>query len=162
MQPVSVPELIKDQRKFVTQVLCAVVEELERRDKAHKEKFKLEKLSAIFDNLGHPFEKLASASDRRDYRPLGLYGLESVQKALDDFREALVRRGLDIETYDSVKHLYERLDYPLLKLRACLEESLAENSVDQPTAYIFAWFVIEHLKQLRDIAREIDEEYESS
>ena len=157
MEPVSVSELIKDQREYVTKILSTVVEDLERRDTAHKEKFKLEKLSAIFDNLGHPFEKLASACDGREYRPLGLYGLDSVQKALGDFREALVRRGLEIETYDSVKYLFERLDYPLLQLRAYLEESVAENPVDQPTAYIFAWYVIEHSKRLSDIARAIDE-----
>lgn len=155
---IPVREFIRDQEKQAADLLTSALAELEGRDSTHKKEFRMEKLKIGFEKLSHPLEKLTSACDGDDDPAFGRYGLESIQDALAKFREALVRRGLDIDTYDAVKYGYERLEYPLRQLKAHLD---GDTMLDQQAAYIFASFVAERLTELKAIAAEIDEEYSS-
>jgi hypothetical protein len=155
---ISVREFIRDQEKQAADLLASAFAELGGRDSTHRKEFRMEKLTIGFAKVGYPLEKLTSACDGRDDPAFGRYGLESIQNALAEFREALGRRGLDIDTYDAVKYAYERLEYPLCKLKAHLD---GDAILDQQAAYIFASFVAERLTELKAMAAEIDEEYSS-
>jgi len=82
------------------------------------------------------------------------------EQILDKLSNALKDRGLEIDAYDSVKDIYKLLEYPINELELYFDKSKREEKIiNHKTAYIFSFFIREKLKELRDIAKEIDEEY---
>jgi hypothetical protein len=161
---VSVPNLIKDQKTYLSNVLTAVIGELKHREKAHKEKFRMEKLASFFpDTLGYCFEKINLSTTTLKEPALGAWGVEQVKQVLKTFQEALAKRGIDLDTYDVVKNVYILLEYPLAELEAFFQnvENGRELNINERTAYIFAFFVEKQVNELKDLAREIDEDYSS-
>lgn len=161
---ISIPDLIADQMQYVEEIQKSVVTELRRRDSLHKEKFRMEKLAAIFpQTMSYHLEKIFDSIDRIELAPLGEVNLEYVVKKLQEFREALTRREIELKTYPGVEYLYEELQYPLEKLREFF--SMLENKqrpgIDRQTARIFTFFLQKRLEELQQAAREIDEEYSS-
>jgi len=111
---VSIPDLIEDQRTCLSEILTSVIGELEQKGKAHKEKFKMEKLASFFPStLGYAFEKVFEGTAEIKHDPRGEWGLHEIKQAFQKFREALSKRGIE---YDSVNYMCERLEYPLAEL----------------------------------------------
>jgi hypothetical protein len=96
-----------------------------------------------------------------DNNVLGLYGIQTVQKRLQDFQHALEIRGIELDTFNVIEEIYELLKYPLAELGVFFEqcEKGGEPRLDSQVAYIFAFFAQEKIDELRVVAREIDEEY---
>ena len=123
----------------------------------------MEKLEAVFlgisDYIGNIFENIG----KPDRAQLGLMHVKLVNEVMGKLKEALQKRGIEIGTYDSIKHLYELLEYPITELELYFDMLIAEKvqRINDKTAYIFAYFVSKHLSQLKEIANEIDEEYYS-
>jgi len=155
-------DLIKEQRKYLSKILKKVTKVLEAEEKAHKEKFKMDKLEAVFPNtLSYYIEKIFENIGKLDHAELGLMHVKLVKEVMGKLKEALQKRGIEIDTYGSIKDLYELLEYTITELELYFDRSKTEEElrINDKTAYIFAYFIREHLSKLKGIAKEIDSEY---
>nr|QNO49192.1 hypothetical protein CDCKMDEO_00037 [Methanosarcinales archaeon ANME-2c ERB4] len=84
-----------------------------------------------------------------------------VKEVMDKLKESLQKRGIEIDTYDSIKYFYTLLEYPITELKLYFDRLIAkkEPRINDKTAYIFAYFIREQLSELKEIAEEIDDEY---
>jgi len=159
---ILVIDLVKEQKKYLSKILKKVIKVLKAEEKAHKEKFKMDNLEVVFpDALSYYIEKIFENIGKLDHAELGLVHVKLVKKVMDKLKRALQKRGIEIDTYDSIKFLYELLEYPIIELELYFEKLLAreEPNINDKTAYIFAYFIREHLSQLKEITKEIDNEY---
>lgn len=157
---VNIPGIIVEQRKYITEILSTIVTNLEAEEKAHKERFRMEKLSMIFsDSLVYNFEKIFEGIYREDFVELAAGHLEIVHEMAQNFREAVGRRNMDY--YDSLNHDYSLIEHAITRLKNyCSSKANGEKSeIDKPTAEIFAIYLREQIANLRQQAREIDEDY---
>lgn len=160
---VSIPDLITDQKKYVSEILLSIVDRLEQEEKAHKEKFRIEKLTSAFAPLHYAFEKLYKVLLTGEiHHPIyGESNLQQIKGTLDTFKNALARRGIELETYDPIKFVYKELGYPLNELEKFFQNAKESKTlnIDEKTAYIFVFFVEKQIDELEEIAKEMDEEY---
>ena len=162
-EDVSIPDLIADQRTYLSEILTSVIGKLEHDEKAHKEKFRMEKLASFFPaTLDYDFEKVREGTTKTTIEHVApaAVGLCRIKKALQDFREALSKRGIE---YDSVNYVCKLLEYPLAELEVFFQnvQNGKEPNINEKTAYIFAFFVEKQLNELKLLAQEIDEDYSS-
>jgi hypothetical protein len=113
-----------------------------------------------FDQVGYAFEKIYEEVRHDSVPVLSKWAVEHLQKSLDDFETLLKERGLSVDTYDSVEYLYDEIRHPLLELRKFLHEEPSEV-LSAKSAIVFAKALQVSFDELREIAREIDEEYAS-
>jgi len=161
---ISVIDLVKEQERYLSKILKEVINVLETEEKAHKEKFKMKKLEAVFPNtFSYYIEKIFEKIEKSKHAEFGLMYVKLVKEVMDKLKESLQERGIEIDTYDSIKYLYELLEYPIIELKLYFERLIAkeEPRINDKTAYIFAYFIREQLSQLKEIAKEIDDEYSS-
>jgi len=159
---ILVIDLIKEQRKYLSKILKKIIKVLKDEEKAHKEKFKMEKLEAVFPNtLSYYIEKIFENIGKLDRAKLGLGHVKLVKEVMDKIKESLQKRGIEIDTYDSIKYHYELLEYPITELELYFDRSKAkeEPRINDKTAYIFTCFIKEELYKLKEIVIEIDSEY---
>jgi len=164
VKQVSIPDLIADQRKYVSEILSSVISELARREAVHKDEFKMEKLASVFPpSLGYSFEKIFAGTREREDPSLAESHVREVKRVLQTLRDVLARRGIGIDTYDSIKHIYELLEHPLAELENFFGSGRAgaQPNINQEAAYIFTFFVRAQIDELRQVAKEIDDDYAS-
>jgi len=60
-----------------------------------------------------------------------------------------------------IEDLYEELAYPISELEAYFQylEKGQKPNINEKMAYIFAFFVTKKFDELKDVAKEIDEDY---
>lgn len=161
---ISVIDLLREQRKYLSEILKNVINVLKAEEKAYKEKFKMEKLETVFpNNFLYYIEKVFRSIGKSEYAKFGLINIKLVEKLMDELRESLKRKGIEIDTYDSIKYLYELLEYPIMELKLYFNKLIdgEKPRITDKTAYIFAYFIKDRLSQLKEIAKEIDDEYSS-
>jgi hypothetical protein len=159
-QSVPVMELIEKQRAETFRILSEVVEDLRAQEEAHRAKIRGVKLMGVFDQAGYAFEKIFEEL-RRDSAPvMGTWGVGHLRTSLDNFEKLLNERGLKLDSYDSVKYLYDEIEHPLTELRKFLNREESEV-LSNRSAIVFAEALQSHFDELRHIAGEIDEEYAS-
>lgn len=161
---ILVIDLIQEQRKYLSKILKKVIKVLEAEEKVHKEKFKMDKLETVFpDTLLYYIEKIFENIGKLDHAELGLVHVKLVKKVMDKLKRTLQKRGIEIDTYDSIKFLYELLEYPIIELELYFNKLTAkeEPRINDKTAYIFTYFIKDKLYELKEIAKEIDDEYSS-
>lgn len=161
---IPVPDLIRDQRDCLSELLRRVVSTLEAEEQAHKEKFSMQSLAALFPHtLHYSISKLFELTiDSPTSRPqLADLGLKEVNKILDSFKSALEARYASMDAVPVIKHVYEKLNYPLEKLRAFINDKTdgKVSQIDAQAAYIFVFFINAKIHELIAMATEIDEEY---
>lgn len=156
---VNIPGIISRQRNVIEDVLKEVLEELKKEEKEHKEKFKGKKLVDLFPNsLGYFIRKMYEEIHRRKAPPsLGTTHFKPVEKALNDFRQALEKRDL-WEASESIKYIYEELEYPVGELKRYFEGTIDSDSSDKG-ANINLFFIQKKVEELKEIAEQIDEDY---
>jgi hypothetical protein len=159
-QYINVLTLIERQRAEATRILLEVVEDLREQEQAHRDKFRGVKLEKTFAQTGYAFEKIFEELRRDSVRGVSSWGIDHLQKSLDDFDGLLKERGLGVDAYDSIKYLYEEIRHPLDELKKFLNEGSSEV-LSFKSAVVFASALTTSFDRLREIAREIDEEYES-
>lgn len=161
-EDISIPDLIADQRTYLSEILTSIIGELEQKEKAHKEKFKIEKLVSFFPaTLGYSFGKVFAEIKRGKYPPtLALLNLQQINQTFQNFREAILKRGI---TYAPVNYECELLEYPLAELEAFFQniQEGKEPNINEKTAFIFASFVEKQIEELKLLAQEIDDNYSS-
>jgi hypothetical protein len=107
--------------------------------------------------VSYAFEKIFE--EGRGATPaLGSWAVSHLQKSLDNFESLLKARGLAIDSYDSIKYLYDQIEYPLAELTKFVHREPSEIASRQAVA-VFAEALQSYFGQLRHIAGEIDEEY---
>ncbi len=159
---ISIPELIADQNSYASTIFTSIIEKLEQEEAAHKKQFKKEKLVAIFSpTLGYHVEKVFESIRSGKDAAFGAINLGLIKRALQDFQLALAKRGIELDTYDVVEDLYDVLAYPMSELEAYFQhlEKGEKPNINEKTAYIFAFFITKKIDELKDVAKEIDEEY---
>jgi len=161
---ISIPDLIADQRKYISDILNMVIGKVESEEAAHKEKFRMEKLVSVFpDTLDYHLQKVLEATGMEEESAFGEADLQQIKQTVQSFRDALEKRGIELETYDCIKYVYELLEYPLDELEKFFQsvKSGKESDITEKAAYIFAFFVKKQVAELRRMAKEIDEDYSS-
>jgi hypothetical protein len=165
---VSLPDVIAAQRMYVRELLSSILTKLQREVEEHKERFRMVKLVDCFTSqIGYAFEKLsqgvhASGPNKAGHAHMGLWGLEHIRDVLASVQEALAKREIELDAYPGIGYLYGEVRYPIQKLEAFLEskKTCQRVPIDEEAATIFVSFLRTKLNELRDMAREIDEDYE--
>lgn len=161
---ISVADLIEDQKKYLSNILKNVIDISRTEEKEHKDKFKMEKLEELFpDTLSYYFQKISEDIGKPDRAELGRMDVRLIRGIMDKLKESLQRRGIEIETYQSIAYIYEVLEYPMAELEEYFDKQIANEDpeIKDKAANIFAHFAREQLLELKEIAKEIDDEYSS-
>jgi hypothetical protein len=126
----------------------------------------MEKLDDAFtDQKTYAFEQLSkgvyeSGPEKSAHAHMGLWGLEHIRGILTSLQEILTKRGVNLDDYPGISELYGEIRHPAEQLEAFLEAKKAGKTtpIDEETASIFVYFLRKKLDELREMAREIDEE----
>jgi hypothetical protein len=116
-----VADLISDQNDGISGALKGLLDLTRERDRLHREEFRADRLEATLgERVGYLLEKLGEGLSPMSPSggPLARISVDGLGKALDDFQAALGRRGLSVETYDSIRDAYPKLRYALAQLQA--------------------------------------------
>lgn len=158
---INIPGLISKQRQAISGILNEVLDELKRQEIKHKEKFKDESLADTLGKNQRYFVSKVWESIHSDQYPasLGLMHIELIQKSLKSFKEALEKRDL-WGAYDSIKHIYEELQYPISEVEKYFRgEDVAASARNRAEVNFF--FIDKKLEELEQIANEIEEDYKT-
>ena len=158
---VRVSELIEMQRREAVRILTDVARQLRESDEAHKRQFRSISLRNAFANVTYAFEKISDDARRSSAPGMGGWAVEYLQSSLLEFETLLRDRGLDLETYDHIKYLYDEIRHPLSQLRTYIKGETSEIR-SRETAIVFADALQGHFTELMGLAREIDEDYASA
>ena len=157
---VPVLELIEKQRAEAVRILSEVVEELRAQEEAHRAQFRESKIVGVFDQVSYAFEKIYEEL-RRDSGPiLSNWAVDHLHETLNNFEKHLKERGLTVDSYDSIKYLYDEIDHPLTELTKFIKGEPSEVASNK-SASVFADALRHRFDELRRMAKEIDQEYAS-
>jgi hypothetical protein len=157
---VPVQEQIEKQRAEAARILSEVVEELRQQEEVHRAQFRRIKLLTAFNQVSYAFEKLFEESHGDSGPILSNWAVDHLRKSLEAFERLLKERGLAVDSYDSIKYLYDEIEHPLTELSKFVKGEPSEV-LSNKSAAAFAEALQHYFGELRDIAREIDEEYSS-
>jgi len=153
-------ELINAQRLSLNKALREAVMKLEQEEREHREKHRDKKLAEAFpDSLRYYYEKIVESISWDRPNEFGAMHVELVADAMSKFKLRLKERG-PLETYDSVTQLTALIEYPISELKRFFTQPDI-SKLNDDDAYIFLVFIRKNIDELLDIAKEIDEEYES-
>jgi|SRR3990170_4171017 len=156
---INILGLVSEQKKYISAILSTLTGRLEAEDKAHKEKFRMEKLVNLLpDAMDYGFEKVFEGINTASNRENGAICLKLIHDCYNQLIEKLKER----EEYPANNVLVHHIDdilYPIKKLEAFFEDS-AENTLSEKDAYIFASFLSNKHSYILELLKEIDEEYE--
>lgn len=155
---ISVPPMIADQRESLAVILQKVTEELRDRERRHREEFRMVRLASIIDNPNTHYSlgKICEATDKPELAPLAIAAVDEVKDRFAEVEQGLKDRGMSRNTYESISHLYEYLDYAIARLGTYFRTP----EFDERMAYIIAVFVREYTGRLAKALRDIDEQYD--
>lgn len=155
---VDLPKLVTTQRSRMSEVLRQVVEALRREEERHKAMFKGKTLAAAFPQvINYYFEKLYESLHSSNPRELGRAHVSLIRDAVDGFKAGLTERGI-LEAHASVNYHLDLVAYPLDRLDQYFSAGRSAH-LNERDAFIFVSFVQDQVSQLRNMAREIDEDY---
>lgn len=158
MHHVEIPSLIKQQQVYLGEILSKVITELEKQEMEHCVMHKDKKLEDIFPRtMRYHFGKIYEATYSRKGFLLGTPSLKIIAKCIESFKDELSIRG-EWGVYESIDYHYELIGYPLKRLESYFE---GDGSMNEKDAYIYASFLSNQIKSLQEIAKELDEQYES-
>jgi hypothetical protein len=160
LQYVPVRALIEQQRVETKRILTEVVTDLRDKEESYRAQFRDVRLVATFSQVSYAFEKIFEGIRRGSIANMSPWGISHLQKVLDDFEQGLNQRGINLDTYDSIKYLYKDMAHPLTELSKFILGRPSEVA-SYESATVFAEALQGYFGRLRDIAVEIDEEYAS-
>src|SRR5260370_39600122 len=114
----------------------------------------------VFNQVSYAFEKIFEAVRTDPGLDGSNWAVDHLDKSLADFEGLLKERGLGVDSYASIKYLYEQIEHPLTALRKFLRREPSEV-LSSKSAAVFAEALRHYFDDLRNIAREIGEEYSS-
>lgn len=156
---IDVPSMIAEQREAVAAALAGILEKLREDEMAHRKKFAGSKLADAFPStLGYYHEKISESIAGRMPGSFGADILESVAGYIATFKQGLEERG-SLDAYEPITDEFELLEYPIAELLGFFRNPQASKLNDKD-AMIFHFFIRNRIKNLIDMAKEIDREYE--
>jgi len=152
---ISVPvlEFVKTQATALGTTLRATLREVDLADRAHREKFAGQPMEGIFRGLSHPIEKMHQAVSEPSFRPVGMFGVDAVRRAMAQFRQGLEQRHEPFG--DDLEFQFGHLEAGLTRLTDFFEG----RTDDAELADILATYVADRVAELRSWAEEMDREY---
>jgi hypothetical protein len=157
---VSIESLIEGQRDILQRVLTEVLGKLKKEEADHRAKYRDQRLQDVFPStLGYYFEKIAEATHGSKPAEFGTIHVRLIAETIEAFKERMKQRGI-LGAYDSVIYLIELIEYPIQELTDYFVDTTSSH-ISAKGAYIFAFFIERHIEELKGIAKEIDETYES-
>ena len=156
---INIPGLIAKQRQAISGILNQALDELKKQEQAHKEKFKDESLAGTLGKNQRYIVSKVWESIHSDRYPasLGLMHIELIQKSLESFKQALEKRDL-WGVYESIKYIYEELQYPIGEVEKYFRGEDVTASA-RKRAEVNFFFIDRHFEELQQIAKEIEEDY---
>ena len=154
---VEIPDLITTQKDVLIDVLDKVIETLKEEETGHRKKFAGENLTKHLQITDPFFSYIYDATTSPD-SPFDLTvatWVDSILNAINEFKTSLKEREEPDYTFC---WRYEKLDYALQHIKGCFG-GVNETHIDREDAYIFAKFAQQEVKELKKIAKEIDERY---
>ena len=114
----------------------------------------MKKLASYFpDDCRYTFEKLYQGVYTVDYRHISESHIDLLKKGVSSFKQALTKRGIIIKDHTSLNQTLNEIKYPIGKLKIFFG---LRNIIDQDTANIFIFFLQEKIKELNEMAKELD------
>jgi hypothetical protein len=126
----------------------------------HMNKPKHQKLSDVFpEMLRYYFEKIGDSVYGSKPPEFGAVHVPLINQVVQDFGSALDEK-VDLEIRDGLVQVLEELMYALEALQQYLDNPNT-SKLNKKDAKIFLFFIREQVKELQDVAREVDEESQS-
>ena len=150
---------INIQENFIKNQLEEILNNLQKEKKEHIEKFKNDKLTDCFQMFNYAYEKTYSISGF--YTQNDTLGFSLVKDIIEKLKEKLCKRFVNWENTNfasDIKFVEDIYKYLLLKPEIINEEGnenkfLKRNLLEN---------MFTHLKELKDMAKEVDAEYENN
>ena len=159
---ISIPDIVAMQREGLSNVLQSIIDHLHARERSHREKYRMVKLSEILgSNLLYFCGKLSEGTKNHVTAGIGLAALETLADHLKSAESAMKERGIERDNYDFVEYYYDILEFPMNELHQYYEQRKngQKTTIDDRTAYVFSFFVSKHFQKLEVLLAEIDAEY---
>ena len=154
----NIHELIKTQNKIIYTSLTEVVLKLKSEEMEHRKKHRAKSLEGIFpQTLHYHFEKMYESTHRTSPFDIGKINYDLIKKILGEFITELQNRGV-YDAYDWLKYHIELIEYPLERLKNYFYK--IEDVPNDKDAYIYIFFLEKQFKEIVQMAREIDSEYQ--
>ena len=156
-EDVNVPDLIATQKGVFVEVLKNVIETLQEEEVEHRKKFGGKKLISAFQHTSYAFQKVleATLSTKSPHAELVGTHIDQILKSVETFKSELRERD---EPDDNMEHAYENLNYALQHIKAYFHAP-EETHIHSEDTYIFADFAKRQMRELKEVAQEIDERY---
>ena len=156
-ETVSLPELIKKNSQALVVAIEKLIGHIEAEKEDHRAKYRGKSLADNFQNLAYFVEKIFEHG--RTKNPMASAGIASIRDILKSFQADLEVRSDHYRSADFMSHRIPRLEYAFEKFESYMKGDVTQNEND---AYVLATFIETEMNFFRDIAREIDAEYQSS
>lgn len=157
---VLLTDLIQKQRAGIEARLVAIRDELLNRERNHKMSFANEPLQALFpQTLDYVISKVSEGIHTPGSAALGAANLEYVADIVSKFKCALEARN-ELPANEGLAYELSEVDHPIDRLRQYFASSLEYFTAAD--AFVFVFFLEHKLEHLREIARQIDAEYEEA
>ncbi len=164
-QTVDCCELRQVQNRGIAGLLREVVRELEEEKRMHLARFHGQSLTPDLDKLSYPLGKVfetAHAMQRGSIAPghdLGSMGLDNIEAAVTQLRAKLNERGYEPGVLPGADVAVDAISHAVMRLRGLFASDAGE--LPGRDAEAFATYLDVHLKELKEFAREFDDEYAS-
>lgn len=146
--------IINIQSKFCEKLLDDIINKLKDDENTHREKFMNDKLTDCFhSSLSYIFSKVKEGARNTTGRDFALSNFKSIIKAISSFEKNLIDRGEE----ESIEYIKEDLSYSTEKVLNYLE---GKEDVDLRAAEIFIEYVERQVNLLKQIAKDIDGNYQ--
>lgn len=158
---VNISALISRQDSILGDQLAAVEAHLMEDERRHRAEFEGHQLLAAFrGTLGYAFEKIGEGLRDERARPLAQWGVDHIKQDLSSLRTALENRGLSVNTYQGIADAFAEIEYPLRQLEDYVYGRPSDIG-NQRAGHVFLRFLDDQVSALRDMAADLDREYES-
>ena len=156
---ISIPSLISTQKTFLSGILGEIVMELRRQEMQHRENHKGIKFSDYFPHtISYHISKILEATYPGNDRTFGSVNLKMISECIGNFKKELSSRG-EWGVYDSINYHYEMIEYPFKRMENYF---IGSDDMNNKDAYIFTSFIANQIESLEEIAKELDEKYETA
>jgi hypothetical protein len=127
---------------------------------APQEQFLEPKLKKAFDEVSYSFEKILGEVRGDSNLVLAKQAVNQLQISLNQFENLLKEGGSTIDSYDSIKYLYQEIEHPLSELRRYFMKEPSEILTDK-AGVVYVNALKASFRRLMDIAVAIDEGHSS-
>lgn len=113
------------------------------------------KLKKAFDQVSYSFEKILGEVRGDSKLVLAKQAVNQLQISLNQFENLLKDRGFAVDSYDSIKYLYQEIEHPLSELRRYFMKEPSEILTDK-AGIVYVNALKASFRRLIDIAEEMD------